>query len=441
MKAGRAAIRVVAGALALTLAAPAAAQRETGKVNAVRLPNGFTLLVRENPVAPVVAVSLLVRMGTRWETPDRAGLSNFVHAVMVKGTRRHSGAALAEAVATLGGKLSAAGDVDYSEIRGTALARFWRELLALTAELALEPTLAPDEVDRERDSLLARVQRRLDNATTHAFDQAFAALYGGAHPYGLPTLGTRASLARIDAATIADAYRRFYRPDRMVLAVSGQVDADAVVAEARRLFGEGPASASTGLDRPPAPPVATSKRVVIDQAAQQTQIIVAGLAPPLDHRDHAAVKVLATVLGGGMAGRLFSELRDRRALAYTAAAYYEPVKEPGALVLYLGTMPDNAARAEAALRDEIRRVQTEAVGGDELARAKGYLLGRYAMDRRTNERSAWYLAFYEVEGVGRDYPERYRAAVDAVSAADVQRVARAYLSTVTTLVLGPHPPR
>lgn len=440
MSAGRAATRVMACALALALATPVAARRDTGKVSAVRLPNGFTLLVRENAVAPVVAMSLLVRMGTRWETPDRAGLSNFVHAVMVKGTRRHSGAALAEALAAVGGKLSAAGDVDYSEIRGTALARFWRQLLGLMAEVALEPTLAPDEVDRERESLLTRVQRRLDSAPAHAFDEAYAALYG-AHPYALPTLGTRASLARIDTATIAATYRRFYRPERMVLAVSGQLDADAVLTEARRLFGDMPAGDSSVLDRLLAPPIATSKRLVIEQAAQQTQIVVAGLAPPLDHRDHAAVKVLATVLGGGMAGRLFSELRDRRALAYTAAAYYEPVKNPGAFVLYLGTMPENAARAEAALREEIRRVQTEAVGVGELARAKGYVLGRYAMDRRTNERMAWYLAFYDVEGVTRDYPERYRAAVDAVTAADVQRVARDYLATVTTVVLGPRPTR
>ena len=74
---------------------------------------------------------------------------------------------------------------------------------------------------------------------------------------------------------------------------------------------------------------------------------------------------------------------------------------------------------------------------DELARAKGYLLGRYAMDRRTNERLAWYLAFYEVEGVGRAYPDRYRARVEAVTAADVQRVARTYLASPTTVILGP----
>ena len=91
--------------------------------------------------------------------------------------------------------------------------------------------------------------------------------------------------------------------------------------------------------------------------------------------------------------------------------------------------------------DEVTRIKRDPVPDAELARAKGYLLGRYAMDRRTSERLAWYLAFYDVEGVGADYPERYRAAVQAVTAADVQRAARTYLAAPVTVVLGPRPPR
>src|SRR5439155_1116850 len=168
------------------------------------------------------------------------------------------GSELAEAIAGLGGKLSAKGDVDDSEISATALARFWRELLGFTAELALEPKLSPGEVDGERDWLVGRIQKRRDNAPARAFDEFYAALYG------------------------------------------------------------------------------------------------------------AAVKVLSTVLGGGMAGRLFVELRDKRGLAYTAAAYYDPVVDPGAIVLYLGTAPENATKAEEALLREVERVRQDLVGADEL---------------------------------------------------------------------------
>jgi zinc protease len=411
------------------------AQAASEDVRSTRLDNGLTVIVRENAVAPVVAIALLVRMGSRWETADNAGISNFVHAVMVKGTARRGGGELAEAVAALGGKISAAGDVDYSGIQSTALARFWRELLGLTAELALQPRLAPDEVDRERDWLLSRLQRRHDNAASRAFDALYAAVYR-THPYALPSLGTRESLGRIDHGAITAWYRAFYRPERMTLAVSGQVVSSEVIAEVRRLFGSMP-----GAARPPdpalAPPRPPGGRTVIEAPAQQAQILVGALAPALDHLDHAAVKVLSTILGGGMAGRLFVELRDRSALAYTAASYYDPVREPGLLVLYLGTAPENSARAEQALMREVQKIRDEPVGADELARAKGYLLGRYSMDRRTNERLAWYLAFYEVEAVGRAYPDRFRRQVESVTPADIQRAARTYLTPLTTIILGP----
>jgi zinc protease len=432
--------RVLALTLLLLLGVSAGVRAEKVEpVRQIRLPNGLTVIVRENPVAPVVALSLQIRMGTRWETADTAGISNFLMAVMVKGTIKRSGSDLAEAVAALGGKISAQGEADYSEIRATALSRFWRDLLGLTAELALEPRLAPEEVDRERDWLLSRVQRRLDNAPSRAFDELYSLLYLP-HPYGLPVLGTRQSLPRIDHAAIVARYRQFFRPDSMVLTMSGQVNADEAVAEIQRLFG-GMAAGGAATEPSNPPPSQSARRRVIEQPAQQTQILVAGLAPPLDHPDHATVKVLSTILGGGMAGRLFAELRDKRALAYSATSFYDPVKERGALVLYLGTTPESAAQAEQALLAEVARIQREVVPDEELRRAKRFLLGRYAMDRRTNERQAWYLAFYDIERVGASYPARYRLAVEAVTANEVRRAAQTYLSTLTTVVLGPRPAR
>lgn len=429
------ALRMAVVALVVVVSATVAGPAYGQAPRSERLDNGFTVIVRENPLAPVVALSLLVRMGTRWEQPANAGISNFLHAVMVKGTTKRSGAKLAEEISAMGGKISAAGDIDYSEIRSSALSRFWKPLLTLTAELALSPSLAPEEVAAERDWLSSRIQRRRDNAPSRVFDEAYAALYGP-HPYAIPTLGTPESLARIDHAALVAHYRAAYRPERLVLVVSGQVAAAEVMAEARQLFGGMPAAGSAADPNLPAP-VPAGRRLGIEQAAQQTQIVVGAIAPALDHADHAAVKVLGTILGGGMAGRLFVELRDRRGLAYTATSFYESMHAPGALILYLGSAPENAAKAEAGLFQEIERVRKEPVGGDELRRAKNYLLGRYEMDRRTNERQAWYLGFYTVQGVGLEYPARYRRAVEAVTAADVLRVAQTYLSTLTTVVLEP----
>jgi predicted Zn-dependent peptidase len=417
----------------LLLAAPAGAA-DLPVVREV-LPNGLTVLVRENPSAPVVAASVFVKMGVRWETPENDGISNFVHALMVKGTTKRSGAELADAIAALGGKMSANGDIDYSVVRASALGRFWRELLSLAAELVREPALSAGEVDRERDFLITRIQRREDSPASRAFDTLFAKLYGP-HPYALPSLGTRASLQRIDHAAIVAWYRRFYRPERMVVSVSGQAPAQEVLAEVRRLFGGMPGGTATAEPARPAPAPAGG-RTIVEQSAQQAQILVGALAPAAGDRDYAAVKVLSTILGGGMAGRLFAELRDRQALAYSANAYFDPQREPGAIVLQLGTAPDNAARAEQALLEQVARIRGERVSDDELARAKAFLLGSFVMERRTNARQASSLAQFEVLGVGHEFPARYKAAVEGVTAADVQRVATQYLANLTTVVLRP----
>jgi predicted Zn-dependent peptidase len=153
--------------------------------------------------------------------------------------------------------------------------------------------------------------------------------------------------------------------------------------------------------------------------------------------DFPAMKVVSMVLGGGLAGRFFSELRDKQGLAYTTAAQ-EPMRvDPGYFLALLGTAPDNVGKAEAALRDQLERVRREPVPDEELRVAKAYLLGSLAMDRRTNARQAWYLASLEVQGVGHEYLDRYTAQVRAVTAADLLRAAQRHLATLRTVVVEP----
>jgi predicted Zn-dependent peptidase len=137
---------------------------------------------------------------------------------------------------------------------------------------------------------------------------------------------------------------------------------------------------------------------------------------------------VSTVLGGGLAGRFFSELRDKKGLAYTTAAQ-EPMRvETGYFLALLGTAPENRDKAEAALREQLERIQRQPVSDEELRVAKAYLLGSLAMDRRTNARQAWYLGSIEEAG-GPDYLDLL-AQVKAVTAADVQRVAQRHLATL-----------
>jgi predicted Zn-dependent peptidase len=398
------------------------------------LPNGLTVIVRPDPAVGVMAASLHVRAGSLFETADTAGISNFLHRVMMRGTKRYTATQLTEAIDDLGGSLDASGDVEYTEVRGAALARNWEALLGLVAEVALRPTFPHEEIELERRLIQSALQTRGDTPFQRAFDALMQDLYG-THPYAWPSTGRRESIERIDRAALQAHYAAIYRPDRMVLAVSGHVPGDRVLRVAERLFRATPPAAAPVTAGPVAATPRGDRRVV-ERPVQQAQVLVGYLGPSLTEPDYAAVRVLATVLGGGMAGRLFTELRDKRGLAYSVGVLSSFRTGPS-FVTYMGTAPANAEAAEAGVLSEIDRIRADQVSERELARGKAFLLGNLAMDRRTNARHAWYLAFFEVIGAGWDFPERFERAVEAVTVADVARVAGRYLTRPTVVVLKP----
>jgi zinc protease len=440
MSGHRIAAALLLGLAIIALAHPrptAAADGATGAVTRTKLANGMTVLVRENSTAPIVAISLMLRMGTRWETRQNAGISNFLQLMVIRGTTSLDGTQIVSAADRMGGSIDAYADADYSEIAATALSRYWGEMLDLVAEVALRPSLPDGTTQAVRDFLARQIRNRADKPYDAAFDTLMARTYGD-NPYAWDPLGLKESLERLDRAALLAHYRRHYVPGAMVVAVSGKVKSADVVARAERLFGALPA-ASAPAPNATSPPAPGAARAVLTVPGAQAQILMGGLAPSLTDPDLAAMKVVSTVLGGGLASRFFSELRDKQGLAYTTAAR-EPMRVgPGYFLALLGTAPANKEKAEAALREQLERIQRQAVPDEELRVAKAYLLGSLAMDRRTNARQAWYMGSLEVAGVGHEFLDRYVAKVRAVTKADVQLAAQRYLATVRTVVAEPAP--
>jgi predicted Zn-dependent peptidase len=149
------------------------------------------------------------------------------------------------------------------------------------------------------------------------------------------------------------------------------------------------------------------------------------------------MRVLGAVLGGGMSSRMFVELRDRRGLAYSTGVLTTNRTGPALFLPYLGTAPANSDAAVAGVLAEVERLRRDRVEERELGRAKAWLLGNLAMDRRTSARHAWYLAYSELVGGGWDWPDRFARAVEAVTIADLARVADRYLARPTVVVLRP----
>ncbi|PYO03574.1 MAG: hypothetical protein DMD91_00610 [Candidatus Rokuibacteriota bacterium] len=422
-------------ATVLFLVMPAAALAQPAGVTRTRLPNGMTVVVRENPVAPVVAYSVLVKMGTRTETPDNAGISNMLQIMLVRGTEKMSGEEIAAAADRMGGSIDAYGDADYSEITATALSRNWQSMLDLVADVALHPSVPAGTVGPVRDFLGRQIRNRGEKPFDVAADRMRAALFGS-HPYSWDPIGRRESVERLTRDALVAYYRRHYVPGQMVLAISGDVQSGAMLAQVERIFGALPPGAG---DTPtlPAPPPTSVGREVFTVPGAQAQIFMGALAPAFTHPDYAALKVMTALLGGGMASRFFSDLRDKQALAYTTGAQYPSRVDTSAFMSILGTAPENVPKAEAALKEQLQRIQSEPASDEEVAVARSYVVGSQAMDRRTNARQAWYLAAAELAGVGHQFFDIYVANVKKVTPADVQRVAQRYLGALRTVIVQP----
>ena len=422
-------------AAGLAPAFPAAARAQAPTVTRTRLPNGLTVLVRENPTAPVVAYSLMTRAGTRSEVVANAGISNLLQLMAVRGTTSKNGTEIIEAADRMGGSIDAYADVDYSEIAATALSRNWAEMLALVGDIALNPTIPASTTKAVQDFLLKQIRNRGEKPYDAGMDRTTARLFG-THPYAWNAIGYKESVEKFDRDALLAHYKKFYVPGGMVLSVSGRVKNAEVLAEAQKLFGKMPEAYAPGPNLPTAPPLEAS-RDVMEVAGAQAQIFMAAFAPPVLGPDYPPVKVLANLLGGGMAGRFFSELRDKQGLAYTTGVLYPTRIERGIFIAQIGTAPENTEKSEAALRGQLERVQREPVSAEELRVAKAYVLGNLAMDRRTNARQTWYLSAFEMVGVGNEFLDLYKENVNKVTVADVQRVAQRYLATVRTVVVRP----
>lgn len=406
-----------------------------GPVTRLVLPNGLTVLVRENRGAPVVAVTLLSRGGSADEAPELNGATALLGRVLLKGTRARSALEVASAAEDAGGGIESGADQEYGELRTWGLARHWRRLLALLHEVVTEPRLDDGEIERERGVLLAQI-RGLEDQPAQVASRILARALFGPRGYGLPTSGEEASVARIARANLLERLGATYAADRLVLAISGAVAADEVLSEAGRLF-QGLPSGGPAAAAPPPPERPARPRQHETSPTQQVHVLLGYLAPPIAAPDHVALKVANGVLGGGMSSRLFRTLRDEEGLAYSVGSAYPTRRGAGRVVLHIGTAPENVAAAEAGLRREVDRLAGEPVSGDELERTKAYLSGSFVLDRRTNGRQSFYLAFYEMMGVGAEYVTHYPGLLQAVAAADVLRAARHHLVEPAVVVVGP----
>jgi predicted Zn-dependent peptidase len=337
------------------------------------LPSGVTVVTERMPSVRSATVGLWIGVGSRDEQPEQAGCSHFLEHLLFKGTSKRSARDIAEALDAVGGEMNAFTSKELTCFYARVLDRDLPLAFDVLADMVVDATNAPVDVEAERQVVLSELDIHHDTPDDLVHSDLSEVLLGD-HPLALETLGTLGSISGMSRETIHGYYLEHYRPENLVVAAAGNVDHARVVALTDELLGD---LGRPGGVRPvrEAPSRYGEAEVAIRQRPTEQAHVVLG-APALrqDDDDRWALRVLNTLLGGGMSSRLFQEIRETRGLAYSTYSYVSSYTDGGLFGAYAGTAPGKVDEVLDVLRSELDRVADD-VTPDEVERAKGAVKG------------------------------------------------------------------
>jgi predicted Zn-dependent peptidase len=433
-----AAVPVAAGAAVPVPPLGASVELRLPEQQKFTLPNGLAVRLVESHRLPTVAVYLVMLEGGAARDPaDLPGVASFTASMVTEGTRTRSAIQLSDELGFLGASLGAGASMDAAYVSGYALSRHLPKLLELLADVTAQPAFPESDFLRVQDQRRVSLLQQRDQPGAIA-SKAFGKLFWGNHPYGHWAGGTEESVARTTREDLSRFHADHWRPGAAELVVVGDVDAASLRAELAKAFAGWKGSEPA---RPAAaePPWASRRAVLVEKGgASQTFLILGMPGMARGDPDFIPAQVLFQVLGGGSASRLFRDLREDKGYTYGLSARESAQKMGG--VSYLG----GSVRADAtgqAIRDLLAQVvalRDVPVPEAELTDSKDGIVHALPGDFATVAGIAGRVAEQVVHALPDDWWARYPAAVRAVSAADVQRVARRFLDPekLSTVMVG-----
>ncbi len=385
----------------------------------VTLPNGARIVFDPMPGLRTAAVGVFLAAGARHEADDRNGLAHFLEHMAFKSAAGRSAREIAETVEARGGVMNASTGYELTNYFVRCLAPDAPDMLDVALSLAFAPDHPPEEIEREKGVVRQEIGEATDQPDDLVFELAQVASYDG-HPLGRPILGTEETLDTIRRDDLVDFASGNYSPRRTVVTVAGAFDRDAILALVNRWLAH---RAGAPTPASAAPVVSAAAIRTAQRKLEQNHLVLARRTVSARSPDRFAARIFAEIFGGGMASRLFQDIREARGLAYTIDASCDQHSDCGRVSVYAGCDPGDAAEVvkltQAIWDDMAATGPTEA----ELARAKAVAAAQFAMSAEAPAARAGSSA-YELLTFDRLVTvEETLRHIDAVTIEDVRRVA------------------
>ncbi len=409
------------------------------------LANGLRVMVTPMPGRALVATSLALRIGAVDEPSAIGGATVLAARALTEGTEVRDAIALTEAGERLGASLHAEAGWDATSVGLDVPATRLEPALELLAEVVRRPSFPDSEVERLRDERLTDLLQAKADPRRRADEAYVSSIYAPASPYHRPAGGTAETVAALTATELRAIHAAAFAPERGALVVAGDVDPDAVLRIAERLFGDWQASGS-GATAATAAIDDTSAivdrfiRVIHRPGAVQTEVRIGHPGLRRLHPDFYPVSVMSAILGGLFNSRLNMKLREEKGYSYGAGAGFDLRRARGPFTARAAVNTEATAPALQDFLVELDRIRQEPVTDAEISAARDYLVGVFPLRFETPGPVAGSLAGLFVHGLPDDELARYRAAIEAVTADDVLRVARDHVhpERAAIILVGDH---
>lgn len=395
------------------------------------LPNGLRVITIPMPSFESATVMVMVGAGSRYETKLNNGISHFLEHMAFKGTeKRPTSMDISSLIDGIGGEFNAFTSKEYTGYYVKAQSNHVEMLLDLLSDMLNHSLFDEKEIEKEKGVIIEEINMYEDTPMRNLGDVYERVLYGDT-PMGWDTAGTKEVINKVSRNDFVEYMRSLYSADNMTVIVAGGVDGGKAEDLVKKYFGDMP-QFSTLKALPVADGQEKPNYFVKEKTTEQVHLALGVRTVPLGHVDEDALEVLSTILGGGMSSRLFSEVREKRGLAYYVRSSSDNYTDCGTLVTTAGVDPKRAQDAVKVILEELERIKKPGnITQEELKRAKEYINGHFVMDLEDSRSVAIYFAHQEVLEDKIYTPAENIEKINKVTLADVERVAQKYLTEKT----------
>jgi len=385
------------------------------------LGNGIRVLTADMPQVPSVACFVMLAAGSRYETPESKGIAHFAEHMFFKGTeRRPTARTISAEIDGIGGEFNAFTGKELTGYYVKSSSETRDVALDVLVDMLLNSRFDADEIAKEKGVILEEMNVYLDTPARYVGSVYERLLYGD-QPLGWDILGTKETVEAATRDTFVSYLDAWYKPERIVIGVAGRLG-DGLHDRLEELLG-GVEARDTGKPLPAEIPSNGAPVLLHTKASEQAHLHLGVRGYALGHPDRYALQLLAVVLGGGMSSRLFTEVRERRGLAYYVHAANGTFTDAGTLYTGAGVDVGRIDEAIETIVRELRKLAAEPVPGEELEKARGYAKGRFVLRLESPQGVIQFGLRRELLEHELEEPDDVLRELDAVTADDVQRVA------------------